>query len=134
MGTYKMGSLLWEHFGNKNGFSFMGTCKMGSLLWEHTKWVLFYGNRQKWVIFYGNRQNKFSSMGTYKMGSLLWEHTKWVLFYGNTQNGFSPKGTDKVGFSQKCRLLCVWGKGGRMECQKKSLLGEKNNTQFYLHL
>jgi hypothetical protein len=124
MGTF------WEQkwvlfYGNmQNGFSFMGTYKMGSLLWEQTKWV----------IFYGNRQNKFSSMGTYKMGSLLWEHTKWVLFYGNTQNGFSPKGTDKVGFSQKCRLLCVWGKGGRMECQKKSLLGEKNNTQFYLHL
>jgi hypothetical protein len=32
-------------YGNiQNGFSSMGTYKMGSLLWEHTKWVLFYGN------------------------------------------------------------------------------------------
>jgi hypothetical protein len=45
MGTYKMGSLLWEHkkwvifYGNiKNGFSPKGTEKMGSLLREQTKW------------------------------------------------------------------------------------------------
>jgi hypothetical protein len=77
----------------------------------------------------------FSYMGTYKMGSLPWEQEKRVLFHGNRKNGFSPKGTDKAGFSQKCRLLCGGrGEAGRMECQKKSLLGEKKNTQFYLHL
>jgi hypothetical protein len=86
---------------------------MGSLLGEHTKWVLFYGNK-----------NGFSFMGTYKMGSLLWEQTKWVL---------SPKGTDKVGFSQKCRLLCG-GKGWEDGVPKKESPGGKKYTQFYLHL
>jgi hypothetical protein len=49
-------------------------------------------------------------MGTDKMGSLLREQTKW----GSPRN---------VGF-------CVGGKGGRMECQNKSLLGEKKTLNF----
>jgi hypothetical protein len=73
------------------------------------------------------------------MGSLLWEHRKWVLFYGNIENGFSPKGTDKMGSllreqtkwgSPRNVGFCVGGNGGRMECQKKSLLGEKKTLNF----
>ncbi len=64
------------------------------------------------------------------MGSLLWEHTKWVLFYGNRQNGFSLLREQTKWGSPRNVGFCVGGKGGRMECQKKSLLGEKNTLNF----
>ncbi len=73
------------------------------------------------------------------MGSLLWEHRKWVLFYGNIENGFSPKGTDKMGSllreqtkwgSPRNVGFCVGGNGGRMDGvpKKESLGGKKTHS------